>query len=101
MLSLNTAKTCQCTICFKSLGVESRMSLYTYLSSVGEQSVSQLVKHVGLTQPTVSHHLKDMRDSGLITSTKRGKEVYYSVSSLCPTYAKPCVLKNVNLQIEN
>ena len=38
-----------------------------------------LVEPVGKSQPTVSHHLKVLRDAGLVTSDKRGVNVWYAV----------------------
>jgi len=35
------------------------------------------VEPLGVSQPTVSHHLKTLRDSGLVESEKRGRWVYY------------------------
>ena len=43
-------------------------------------SVSEIVAQMGVTQPTVSHHLKILRDAGLVSAERRGKEIYYSLS---------------------
>lgn len=84
-----------CTNCFKSLGVPSRMAIYKYLTEKGKVSVSELVEHVNLTQPTVSYHLKEMKESGILASEKAGKEVYYKVNYVCPHYDVECVLSNI------
>ena len=39
------------------------------------------VQDVGVSQPTVSHHLKKLREAGLLTSERRGTWVYYRVAS--------------------
>jgi DNA-binding transcriptional ArsR family regulator len=44
------------------------------------QSVSQLAQRVGLTQPAVSHHLRIMRESKVVSAERHGKYVYYSVT---------------------
>jgi len=41
--------------------------------------VCELTDPVGLSQPTVSHHLKQLVDAGLITHDQRGKWAYYQV----------------------
>src|SRR4051812_10943088 len=43
----------------------------------GEACVCDLTEPVGLTQPTVSHHLKVLLDAGLVTKTKRATWAYY------------------------
>jgi ArsR family transcriptional regulator, arsenate/arsenite/antimonite-responsive transcriptional repressor len=43
----------------------------------GEACVCDLTDPVGLTQPTVSHHLRVLLDAGLVTRTKRGTWAYY------------------------
>jgi ArsR family transcriptional regulator len=48
------------------------------LSSVGgEACVCDLTPHFDLTQPTISHHLKVLHDSGLLDRQKRGTWVFY------------------------
>lgn len=80
-----------CTNCFKVLGVPSRMRLYMYLKGKQDKSsVSELVGISGLTQPTVSYHLKEMEHVGILTSNKVGKEVYYKVGGGCES----CLLRN-------
>lgn len=43
-------------------------------------SVSEIVSQTGVTQPTVSHHLKILKDAGLVKAERRGKEIYYSLN---------------------
>jgi ArsR family transcriptional regulator len=45
----------------------------------GEACVCDLTEPVGLSQPTVSHHLKLLVEAGLLTREQRGKWGYYSV----------------------
>jgi len=66
--------------------------MYHYLRDHGEATVTRLVELVKLTQPTVSYHLKEMRELGLLTSRKSGKEVYYDVNELCPHHECECIL---------
>jgi ArsR family transcriptional regulator len=45
----------------------------------GEACVCDLIEPVGLTQPTVSHHLKVLVDAGLLTREKRGVWAYFTL----------------------
>jgi ArsR family transcriptional regulator len=45
----------------------------------GEACVCDLTEPVGLSQPTVSHHLKILVDAGILTREQRGKWAYYRV----------------------
>jgi ArsR family transcriptional regulator len=40
----------------------------------GEASVAELIAHVGLSQPLVSHHLKRLRTAGLVETRRVGRE---------------------------
>jgi DNA-binding transcriptional ArsR family regulator len=73
------------------------MSIYNYLNKDGkEASVSEIVEYVGLTQPTVSYHLKEMKHAGLLHSKKDGKEVFYSINRTCPHHNdRDCVLHDL------
>ena len=42
--------------------------------------VSDLVDHLGVSQPTVSHHLSVLRDSGLVQLRRDGKQVFYTLN---------------------
>lgn len=76
------------------------MEIYNYLKERGKSTVSVLTKFVHLTQPTVSYHLKEMKDSGLLKSEKHGKEVLYDLNSACPIYKNECVLHSINFSKE-
>jgi ArsR family transcriptional regulator len=66
---------------FKALGDPTRVRLLSIVAAHegGEACVCDLTEPVGLSQPTVSHHLKLMVDAGLLTREQRGKWAYYSV----------------------
>ena len=73
---------------FKALGDQQRLMMLSFIAR--SDSSCCLTKHgvcacdlqvvSGLSQPTVSHHLKILADAGLITATKRGRWVYYALS---------------------
>lgn len=91
----NTAEA-TCVVCFNNLGIDSRMEIYKFLRENGKKTVSEVVDIVKLTQPTVSYHLKSMREAGILISERVGKEVYYFINEACPSNGHDCVLKNVD-----
>ena len=85
-----------CASCFKSIGVPSRMEIYTFLHNVENATVSDIVDQLDLTQPTVSYHLKEMKGHGLLSSKRKGKQVYYFIDHSCPHSSENCVLSKIN-----
>jgi DNA-binding transcriptional ArsR family regulator len=51
-----------------------------HLLKDGEQSVSEISDETGISQPTVSQHLRKMRDQGVVTKREAGLNNYYSIS---------------------
>ncbi|MFJ4107994.1 ArsR/SmtB family transcription factor [Oerskovia enterophila] len=66
---------------FKALADPTRVQLLSIVASHegGEACVCDLTEPVGLSQPTVSHHLKILVDAGLLTREQRGRWAYYSL----------------------
>lgn len=63
---------------FKALGDPVRLRLLSLISSAeSETCVCDLTETFDLTGPTISHHLKVLRDAGLVDSRRRGTWVYY------------------------
>ncbi len=63
----------------KAVADPSRIRLLSMIAAHedGEACVCDLTEPLGLTQPTVSHHLRVLVDSGLLTRSKRGTWAYY------------------------
>ena len=61
---------------FKALGDSTRLAIVNQLAGQDECCVCAL-DGLGLSQPTISHHLKILRDAGLVESTRRGTWAYY------------------------
>jgi ArsR family transcriptional regulator, arsenate/arsenite/antimonite-responsive transcriptional repressor len=66
---------------FKALGDPTRVRLLSLIaaSESGEACICNLTAPVGLSQPTVSHHMKLLVDAGLVRREQRGKWAYYAV----------------------
>ncbi len=64
---------------FKALGDPVRLRLLSMIASArgGEVCVCDLTGAFHLTGPTISHHLKVLREAGLVDSDRRGTWVYY------------------------
>jgi ArsR family transcriptional regulator, arsenate/arsenite/antimonite-responsive transcriptional repressor len=64
---------------FKALGDPVRLRLLSLIGAHqgGEVCVCDLTTAFDLTQPTISHHLRVLREAGIITSERRGTWVYY------------------------
>jgi ArsR family transcriptional regulator, arsenate/arsenite/antimonite-responsive transcriptional repressor len=64
---------------FKALGDPVRLRLISLIGARegGEVCVCDLTSAFDLTQPTISHHLRVLREAGLIDSERRGTWVYY------------------------
>lgn len=66
---------------FKALGDPVRLRLLSLVASHagGEACVCDISPAFDLSQPTISHHLKVLREAGLLDCERRGTWVYYSV----------------------
>lgn len=62
---------------FKALSDPVRLRLYTRIASCADQICVCDIQDVGVSQPTVSHHLRKLREAGLIDCERRGTWVYY------------------------
>jgi DNA-binding transcriptional ArsR family regulator len=63
----------------KSLADENRLRILLSLGN-GRKPVSAIVEELGLSQPLVSHHLKELRRALLVTVERRGPFVYYGMA---------------------
>lgn len=64
---------------FKVLGDSNRLRLFWLLCHV-EECVIDIAELLQMSSPAVSHHLKVLKESGLVISRRDGKEVYYKAS---------------------
>jgi ArsR family transcriptional regulator len=74
---------------FKALGDPVRLQLMSMIASAagGEVCVCDLTPAFDLSGPTISHHLKTLREAGLVDAERRGSWVYYR--------ARPAILRQL------
>lgn len=80
---LDTAAAERLASVFKALSDPARVKLVSLIaaSDGGEACICDLTEPLGLSQPTVSHHMKLLVDSGLVSRDQRGKWAYYRVNA--------------------
>lgn len=66
---------------FKSIADPSRQKILVTLRHEGELSVNALVELLGVSQPTVSQHLRILKELGAVVSHKAGQQVFYRLRS--------------------
>jgi ArsR family transcriptional regulator len=79
---LSAAQAADLAHVLKALADPTRLRLVSMVAAHqnGEACVCELTDPVGLTQPTISHHLKILVDAGIFTRTQRGKWAYYAIA---------------------
>lgn len=76
-------------VIFKAFCDENRIRILQLLQS-GEKCACMLLEEMNITQPTLSHHMKILCDSGIVTGRKEGKWTHYSISPEGVKYAEQC-----------
>lgn len=80
----------QITVIFKALCDENRVKIIRLLKN-GERCACELLDEMKLSQPTLSHHMKILCDSGLVVGRKEGKWTHYSISAEGAEVAIKCI----------
>ena len=75
---------------FKAFCDENRVKILKLLLS-GEKCACKLLEALNITQPTLSHHMKIICDSGIVVGRKEGKWMHYSISKEGAKTAKACL----------
>ena len=75
-MNVNAKKT---AAVFKAFCDENRIKILQLLQG-GEKCACKLLTEMNITQPTLSHHMKILSETGLVTVRKEGKWTYYSIS---------------------
>lgn len=78
---LNSDEAGQLAAVFRVLGEPARLHILSLIAAqpAGEVCVCELTEPLGLSQPTVSHHLKVMYEAGLLQKQRRGNWIYYRI----------------------
>ena len=66
-------------VMFKAFCDENRLKILQLLRD-GEKCACKLLEEMQITQPTLSHHMKILCDSGVVVGRKEGKWMHYSIS---------------------
>ena len=66
-------------VIFKAFCDENRIRILELLQG-GEKCACKLLEELNITQPTLSHHMKILCDSGIVEGRKEGKWMHYSIS---------------------
>ena len=75
---------------FKAFCDENRVKILKLLLT-GEKRACVLLDDMHITQPTLSHHMKILCDSGIVIGRKEGKWMHYSISENGVQYAIDCL----------
>ena len=75
-MNVNAKKT---AAVFKAFCDENRIMILQLLQG-GEKCACKLLTEMNITQPTLSHHMKILCDSGIVKGRKEGKWMHYSIS---------------------
>lgn len=65
---------------FKALGDPTRLSLLYLVAETDEVRCIDLTRALGISAPTVTHHMKRLAAASLVSRTKKGKWAFYSVN---------------------
>ena len=79
----------QTALFFKSLADENRLRIILNLAHE-KKSVSKIVEDTNLSQPLVSHHLRELRNNHVLTTQREGSFVFYKLS-------EPAIVMLVNV----
>lgn len=77
-------------VMFKAFCDENRIKILQLLST-GEKCACKLLEELDVTQPTLSHHMKILCDSGIVIGRKEGKWMHYSISQEGIKCASECL----------
>jgi len=64
----------------KALGHPTRIKIIKYIESNSSRQISDLTKKLPLAQSTISQHIKELKNAGLIVATKKSSKIFYSLN---------------------
>ena len=83
---------------FKALCDENRIRILKLLCG-GEKCACKLLEELNISQSTLSHHMKILCDSGIVTGRKQGTWMHYSISSEGAQAAKELLTELTTVRI--
>lgn len=83
---------------FKALGHPTRLKIVEKLA-LGEACVCEFVNEADCDFSTISAHLAVLQKAGVVSSEKRGREVYYSLAMGCVADFTSCIEKCIKKQL--
>ena len=72
----------------KVLGHPARVAILQYLYELNACMCKDMVEEIGLSQPTISQHLQELKKAGLIQGTIEGKQLCYCIEPRALEYLK-------------
>lgn len=69
-----------CIPLFQTLSDPARQDIILLLSDHERLTVNEITEHSSLSRPAISHHLKVLRDNGLVEVQQTGTQRYYSLT---------------------
>lgn len=82
---------------FKAFCDENRLMILELLQS-GERCACDLLENLDIGQSTLSHHMKILCDSGVVSARKEGKWTHYSISEVGSAHAKEVLARIIELK---
>ncbi|MES9871519.1 MAG: metalloregulator ArsR/SmtB family transcription factor [Candidatus Sedimenticola sp. PURPLELP] len=76
---------------FKALSDPTRLRCLSLLAQADELCVCELTHALALPQPKISHHLANLRRSGIVTDRKEGLWTYYRLNHKAPQWAREVI----------
>ncbi len=67
---------------FKALADETRQRILELLRKNSEMAVSDIAGHFELSQPTISQHLRVLKDAGALKTRKSGQQIFYRICNI-------------------
>ena len=83
----------------KAMADETRQRILSLLQA-GEMNESEIVAHLDLTQPTISHHLALLRRANLVSVRHEGKYVFYRANPTCVSECCGEIMSRYNIPVQ-
>jgi ArsR family transcriptional regulator, arsenate/arsenite/antimonite-responsive transcriptional repressor len=78
------------TECYKAMGDKTRLKILALLKS-GELCVCELVDALEMSQPSISQHLRKLKNAKLVTERRQGQWVFYSLDGTLFPFFSECL----------